>query len=312
MAPVYAQERPRTEAERLATFLGWFSVGLGLAEALAPRSVARLIGVHEEDNETLLRALGARELASGIAILTMERPTTAVMSRVAGDMMDLALLGTAMTASGTDKGRLCGAMAAVAGVAALDVMCSQQLVGAPRLHSRVLDESGRLHIRKSISINRAPEDVYSYWRDFSNLPRFMYHLESVQVQNDRRSHWVAKAPAGRKVEWDAEITEDSPNRIAWRSLPGASVENSGSVSFERGPAGRGTVVRIEVEYQPPAGVAGILVAKMFGQEPEQQIAEDLRRFKQVMETGEVVQSDANLTTRPSPARPVDNPVEVMA
>jgi uncharacterized membrane protein len=296
MAPVYAQERPRTEAERLATFLGWFSVGLGLAEALAPRSVARLIGVHEEDNETLLRALGARELASGIAILTMERPTTAVMSRVAGDMMDLALLGTAM----------------VAGVAALDVMCSQQLVGAPRLHSRVLDESGRLHIRKSISINRAPEDVYSYWRDFSNLPRFMYHLESVQVQNDRRSHWVAKAPAGRKVEWDAEITEDSPNRIAWRSLPGASVENSGSVSFERGPAGRGTVVRIEVEYQPPAGVAGILVAKMFGQEPEQQIAEDLRRFKQVMETGEVVQSDANLTTRPSPARPVDNPVEVMA
>jgi uncharacterized membrane protein len=313
MAPADALDRPRTEAERLATFLGWFSIGLGLAEALAPRSVARLIGVNEDNNETLLRGLGARELASGIAILTTPRPTAAVMSRVAGDMMDLALLGTAMAGRDTDKAKLSGAIAAVAGVTALDVMCSQQLVGSPRLHSRLLDDQGVLHIRKSIAINSSPDECYRYWRDFTNLPRFMYHLESVQVHDDRRSHWVANAPMGRTVEWDAEITEDSGNRIAWRALPGASVENSGAVTFDRGPGGRGTVVRVELEYHPPAGVTGIILAKLVGEEPEQQIADDLRRFKQLVELGEVVQSDSSLYTRPHAAQPsAQIPSEVLA
>lgn len=312
MAPGNAADRPRTEAERLATFLGWFSIGLGLAEALAPRSVARMIGVDEQDHETLLRALGARELASGVAILTTGRPTAAVMSRVAGDMMDLAFLGTAMGSSKTNKAKLSGAMAAVAGVTALDIMCSQQLTGSPRLHSRMLDDRGRLHIRKSIAVNRPQEELYRFWRDFSNLPRFMYHLESVQVIDDRRSHWTARAPMGRKVEWDAEIVEDAQGHIAWHSLPGADVENSGSVTFERGPGGRGAAVRVELEYVPPAGVAGILLAKLAGEEPEQQIAEDLRRFKQVMELGEVVRSDASLTTMPRVAQPpVEIPQEVI-
>src|SRR5262249_43303222 len=125
-----------------------------------------------------------------------------------------------------------------------------------------------------------------------NLPRFMKHLESVQVKGERRSRWMAKAPAGTRVEWDAEITEDRPNElIAWRSLEGADVDNSGSVRFERAPCGRGAVVRVEMRYSPPAGVIGAGVAKLFGEDPEWQVKDDLRRFKQVMEAGEIITTE---------------------
>jgi uncharacterized membrane protein len=110
-----------------------------------------------------------------------------------------------------------------------------------------------------------------------------------------RSHWVAKGPAGTSVEWDAEITEDRPGeRIAWRSVEGADVENSGAVSFEAAPGGRGTIVRVELEYNPPGGFLGAGLARLFGEEPGQQVDADLRRFKQVMETGEVVVSEGTV------------------
>jgi uncharacterized membrane protein len=121
----------------------------------------------------------------------------------------------------------------------------------------------------------------------------MRYLESVRKIDDRRSHWTAKAPFNRTVEWDAEITEDQANRrLAWRSLPGADVDNEGSVEFERAPGGRGTVVHVELRYDPPGGVVGATIAKLFGKEPSQQVQEDLRAFKQVMEVGEVVLSDS--------------------
>jgi uncharacterized membrane protein len=115
----------------------------------------------------------------------------------------------------------------------------------------------------------------------------MDHLESVTVQDDKRSHWVAKAPAGTTVEWDAEIINEKENElIAWRSLDGADVDNAGSVRFSEATGGRGTVVKVSLEYDPPAGIIGSLIAKLFGEEPSQQVQEDLHRFKQVMETGE--------------------------
>lgn len=123
----------------------------------------------------------------------------------------------------------------------------------------------------------------------------MKHLESVQVLSDQRSRWIATAPMNNTVEWEAEITDDRPDElIAWRSLEGADVENNGSVRFERATGGRGTIVRVEIDYNPPGGIIGAAVAKLFGEEPGQQVQSDLRRFKQLMETGEVVLSEGAL------------------
>jgi uncharacterized membrane protein len=145
-----------------------------------------------------------------------------------------------------------------------------------------------IKVEKSVTVNRPPEELYRFWRNFENLPRFMNHLESVRELGEGRSHWVAKAPAGKTVEWDAEIYNEKENElIAWRSLEGADIPNAGSVRFERAPGGRGTEVKVALEYDPPAGSLGAAVAKLFGEEPEQQVQEDLRRFKQVMEAGEV-------------------------
>jgi len=157
--------------------------------------------------------------------------------------------------------------------------------------STAIDSStadGGLWVEKSVTINKSPAELYHFWHNFENLPRFMEHLEAVQVLDAKRSHWVAKAPAGRTVEWDAEITQDEENAlIAWRSLDNADVSNTGSVRFQPLPGGRGTEVDILVRYNPPGGVLGALVAKMFGEEPAQQIGDDLRRFKQLMEAGEI-------------------------
>jgi uncharacterized membrane protein len=154
-----------------------------------------------------------------------------------------------------------------------------------------------------VRINRPLEEVYTWWRDFENLPTFMRHLESVDVLDARRSHWKVKAPAGMTVEWEAEIVEDEPNRlIAWRSLPGADVENSGIVRFEAAPVGHGTQVTVSLRYEPPGGVVGRAFAKLFGEEPEQQVREDLRALRQVLETGEVTWSDA-LAAKVHPGQP---------
>jgi uncharacterized membrane protein len=143
-------------------------------------------------------------------------------------------------------------------------------------------------VEKSVTINRPAEELYSFWRNFENLPRFMNHLEAVRVTGESRSHWVAKAPAGTSVEWDAEIyNEKEGELIAWRTLEGSQVASAGSVRFESAPGGRGTIVRVSLKYDPPGGKLGSLVARLFGENPEQQIDEDLGRFKQLMETGEV-------------------------
>ena len=145
-----------------------------------------------------------------------------------------------------------------------------------------------IRVDRAITVARPRHEVYRFWRDLQNLPRFMKHLESVQVLDERRSHWVVSAPAGRKVEWDAVIHNEIENELlAWRSLENADVDNAGSVRFSDAPGGRGTEVRVELQYNPPAGIIGAVFAKLFGEEPTQQIEEDLRRFKQIMEAGEI-------------------------
>ncbi len=143
-------------------------------------------------------------------------------------------------------------------------------------------------VRRSVTIDKPAEELFAFWRKFDNLPKFMYHLERVDVLDDKHSHWVAKAPLGKSVEWNASIINEKPGElIAWQTDPGADVDSAGAVNFKPGPAGRGTEVHVSLSYMPPAGVVGSVVAKLFGEEPSQQIESDLRRFKQLMETGEV-------------------------
>ena len=169
-----------------------------------------------------------------------------------------------------------------------------------------------MKVKKVVTIDRSPDELYTFWHNFENLPRFMRHLEAVQVTGDTRSHWKVKGPADKSVEWDAEITEDIPNElIAWRSLEGADVPNSGTVRFTPATGGRGTWVHVELEYDPPGGKLGALVAKIFGEEPEKQVYDDLRAFKQVMELGEVVLSDATIESTNLIQRP-GQPPEVAA
>lgn len=141
-------------------------------------------------------------------------------------------------------------------------------------------------VEKSVSINRPAAELYGFWRNFENLPRFMSHLESVTVTGGDRSHWVAKAPGGTSVEWDAEVyNEKDGELIAWRTLEGSQVASAGSVRFETTPDGKSTLVRVSLKYDPPGGKLGSLVARLFGENPDQQIDEDLGRFKLLMESG---------------------------
>jgi uncharacterized membrane protein len=302
-----------TGGESLADFLGYFSIGLGLAEALAPTTMSRLIGVKDPDdrNRSTMRAMGLREIGHGIAILSNQRPAKAVWSRVAGDALDLALLGKTMSNSENDRGRTLFATANVLAVTALDVMCARQLSRQPETEVNAAADRGIVTTKRSITVNRPAEEVYAFWRNFENLPRFMRHLESVRVLDDRRSHWTAKAPAGATVEWDAEMTEDRPNElISWRSTEDADVYNAGTVRFMPAPGGRGTEVRVELEYKPPLGKLGSKVAMLWREEPGQQAQDSLRHFKQVMETGEIVLSDATKRRGPHPARPDGKPVHL--
>jgi uncharacterized membrane protein len=157
---------------------------------------------------------------------------------------------------------------------------------AKREHVR---SRAQVDIVQSFLIDRRAEELYKFWRNFENLPGVMSHLQSVEVTDDRHSHWRADAPAlyGGYIEWDAEIITDEPNRrLAWRSLSGSQIQHEGAIEFQKAPGDRGTLVRVTMHYSPPAGQAGRLLAKLFGDSPEQQIREDLRRFKRLMEVGE--------------------------
>ena len=162
-----------------------------------------------------------------------------------------------------------------------------------------------VHIEKAIVVDKTPEELFTFWRQFENLPRFMKHLESVTCGGLNRSHWIAKGPAGTKVEWDAEIYNEKPNElIAWRSLEGSDIVNAGSVRFTSLGV-RGTEVRVVMNYNAPGGKISALVAKLFGSEPGQMIAEDLRRLKQILETGEAATTEGQPSGRDAEARPFD-------
>lgn len=294
--------------ERLTQALGWFSIGLGLAQVAAPGTVANLIGLDDENDtqRNTLRVFGMREIAAGVGILSGRGTAGWLWGRVAGDAVDLASLGLALTDSETERTRVAASMAMVAGVTALDVLCARHAAGRP---SGAPQEDQRARqVTKTVLINRSREEVYGFWHDFGRLPGLIRHLESVETTGEKRSRWAVRGPGGATVEWEAEIVEDVPNeRIRWRSLEGADIDNEGSVRFERAPGGRGTLVRVQLEYDPPGGAVGSAVAKLFRAEPGQQIEDALRAIKQVIETGEVVKSDASIHRGMHPAQPSAEP-----
>lgn len=279
----------RSPEQKLARFLGVFSLSLGAPQIAAPSLVNRLIGVRDDRaSRRWQRVVGVREIAAGAGILSKDRPVEWVWSRVAGDVKDLALLGSAVRKA-EDRKRLVVAAGAVAGITAADVLDAIAL-SRGRAHAT----PNGVRVKGAITIRRSREDVYRFWRTFENLPHFMDHLESVEPRGDRGSFWRAKAPAGMTVEWEAELVDDRPNeRISWRSRAGDLVTTTGTVRFSDAPRQLGTEVRVDLEYQAPGGMLAAAVATLFGEEPEQQIGDDLRRLKQVMETGLVVRSEGS-------------------
>jgi len=308
----------------LGRALGVASFALGAPLLAVPGRVVRALGLDDTPGTTgLARGVGVRELVAGAGILAQRRPVPGLWARVAGDGMDLALLANALrsgpagsrsgrrrratgraaprsgwrpwptgrTAAGRRRRpganpRTVAAVAAVAGIAAVDVLAAVR--AGKRLDPTRTSEDGVFTVSAGVTVNRSVDEAYGLWRDFSRLPEFMVHLESVSADG---KHWVARRPGGGTVDWDAEIVADVPNqRLAWRSVSHAEVPNSGEVIFQPAPGGRGTEVRVRLTYEPPLGAAGNAVARLLGEEPRQQVTDDLRRFKQVLETGEVVRS----------------------
>lgn len=268
------KSRSSGSPEQLARGLGWLSIGIGIARVLAPRTVSRLVGVPVPAALTVL--CGVREIVSGIGILTQEDAAPWMRARVAGDALDLAALSAGLAVPGADRRRVAVAAVAVAGITAADVYCNRELA----LHG---GRSPR-HVMASIEVDRAPEALYAFWRDLGNLPHLMPHLDSVQVLDDVHSHWVAKGPAGSRLEWDAEIIDDEPNaRLAWRSVEGSRIYNAGSVQFA--PIGKGTRITVELLYDPPAGSLTSALAKLLGRDAAGDVRADLRAFKHFMESG---------------------------
>jgi uncharacterized membrane protein len=206
------------------------------------------------------------------------------------------LAGAGLVAAGLSRRDRGGLLAAIAGGALLyrgasghcPVNAAIGRNSATESTQVALGGPGGIHVKHSVTIGRPVEELYRFWRNMENLPQFMTHLKSVTRLDDTRSRWVARGPAGMRVEWDAEIINEVPNQvIGWRSLPGSDVVSAGSVNFDDAGHERGTRVTVHLQYDPPAGRLGALFAKLFGEEPSQQIREDLRRLKELIEAGEL-------------------------
>lgn len=278
----------RTSSQQLANGLGWFSVGLGLAELVTPNIVAKIAGVSgDSKTNKILRFYGARELAAGIGILSGVGRPAWLWARVAGDAVDLSSLGKAMASSENNRALAIASTIAVTGVTVADVCCAMQLT-----NQQNGEETSKRSapIVTSVIIDRSPSEVYAFWRDFTRLPEIVDRLESVQALEGGRSHWKLAVGMGRTLEWDAQTTADEPNsRIAWESQS-SSTPHSGEVCFEEATGRRGTKVTVRIR---PHGL-GPTLSKLVGFAPEQQVRIALGNLKQLLETGEIAKSDASI------------------
>jgi hypothetical protein len=276
------QRNARSEGseEQLATGLGWFSIGLGLGELIAPGAMARLIGVsNERGNRKVLRLYGLREIGAGIGILSQPRPAGWVWSRVAGDLLDIGSLTLAMISS-ENRLRLTAAIGAVLGVTALDIYCADQL---NRLPENIHPDRPAAPAAAVITIDRSPDELRAEWRNF---------------QQSR-----ARSGASKLFTSPIEFSENpSTHRLTFHSSTVAGLKTSGTIAFETAPAGRGTVVRAEID-EPAGGSVVQAAGKLLGMVGSELMQNELRMFKQVIETGEIATSEASAHTGPHAAQP---------
>ena len=266
--------------------LGVASAALGIPQVTRPADFARSLGIGAAPRHRAITELvGVRELAAAAGLLGRPHPAW-LWGRVCGDAMDISLVARALrNHDGRGLRRTVLTMAGLVVITAVDVYAA--VTRTTRKETAI-----PMELTSTTTVTRPPEEVYAFWRQLDRLPTFMAHLEEVRETGAGRSHWRASAPFGKDVEWDAETIDDVPGqRIAWRSGDGADVPNSGEVRFVPAPGGRGTEVHVTLAYDMPGGALGRAVAKYFGEEPSQQLDDDLRRFKQVMETGQVVRSE---------------------
>ncbi|MEU6533923.1 SRPBCC family protein [Streptomyces sp. NPDC046928] len=273
----------RLRRDPLVQGLGWASAFLGVPQVVAPADFARALGVGDAPrHRSAATAVGVRELVAAAGLLGRPHPVW-LWGRVGGDLMDLTMLARALkNHNGRGLGRTVAATAAVTAITATDVYAAVTRTRG----------STPMELTATTTVTRSPDEAYALWKDLERLPDFMVHLDEVRVTGPRTSHWKARAPFGRTVEWDAETTQDVPGQlIAWRSVEDADIGNSGEVRFVRAPGGQGTEVRVSLRYELPGGPLGKAAARYFGEEPHQQLDDDLRRFKQIAEIGEVVRSE---------------------
>jgi uncharacterized membrane protein len=309
--PAIPGRRPGREAwtgardpDAYSKFLGWFSIGLGALELIAPSAVARAIGLEPTPMwNGLLRLFGVREIATGAGILANPTSKEWVGLRIGGDVVDLATLGVALTRSERPS-RTLAATAFVLGAAVLDLVGTERLAERRKAPTREYARAAEPVVLRSITVGRPVNEVYEFWKDFTNFPRFMRHVESIEALGDGRSRWRVTGPAGTRAEWTSEIVEDRANEaLAWQTVDDSDLYHTGKVTFRAGPRGEGTIVTVEMQYAPPGGQVGAALLKLFRKEPGQQVIDDLRRFKQVMEIGEVVWSDASIAPGVAAAHP---------
>lgn len=271
----------RTSVGQLSAALGWIGVGIGLAEILMPRTIAQTAGLPIQPR--LMRVLGTRELVTSAGILLQSQQTGWRWSRVAGDVLDLSLL--AWMGRRHQHRRLSLLTALLAGMTALDMLAAYD-----KRRQRVAQRltSGDLRMHKSLYIQRPADECYRFWRNFENFPYFMQHVEAVQVVDATHTHWRVRTPLGQPIEWTAELFSDIPARqLGWRTIAGSAIEHTGVVRFVPTTAGNSTRLDIDMRYHAPSSKAGVMLAKILGEEPSQQIDDDLRRSKQLIETGEI-------------------------
>ena len=277
----------------------WLSIGVGAATLLGTAGAARFIGARPtRANRLAFAAMGLCDIAYGFSLLGGRSRKGWAWVRVAADVANLSVLGTRFAPQSLPGPGFGGLLAAEAGLTLIDAMTAVRAGDSAGHHP-----SRGVYVNASTTIRKPRAEVYAFWRDFSNIPRFMRHVGNVSEAHGHTT-WEAHASFGPSLTWEAQIVSERPGEeIRWRSTEQTLLANHGGVYFRDAPGGRGTEVHVHLGFEPPLGAVGAGLAKLFRALPREQLTADLRRLKQLLELGEIVRSDASIHRGRHPAQP---------